>query len=236
MLWESRLILRSVPIRRLDANLQPEFASSGCLVDFRGRRILLTAEHAVRKGGNWAIEVGYMPGRGTEFSKIGPLNFVAQLRIGLSRARTIDLAYAEVPRHVKPLFQDFDTKTGKLRFERPRVILRSKLDQRPRREGKYGFAGYVRLKRNKAVLEGFLKVETGLRFERSLKTMDRYRLPHGHPGHMDYFGCSGAPLLDRAGHLVGLVVGGHMRSNAIYAVPLAKYRSAIGLGLGLPPS
>lgn len=233
MLFESRLLARSIPLRRLGAGHQADGGSSGCLVDFRGRRVLLTVAHSVRNGGNWAIEVGYVPGMGTKLFQIGALNFVVQFRVGGSHGTTLDLAYAPVPRHVRPLVQDLDPRTGLVRHERPRIIIRSKLDQIPRPGAEYGFAGYVKLRKNPVELMGELKVETGLRFERSLKTKDRYRLSHPHPGHSDYYGCSGAPVLDRASHLVGLVVGGHQGSDAIYAIPLAKYRSAIALGLGI---
>lgn len=60
-----RLFLSSVQLNCLDSEMKPKGFASGCFIDYRGRKILLTVSHAVGNQGNWAIQLKYVPNKGT---------------------------------------------------------------------------------------------------------------------------------------------------------------------------
>lgn len=73
---QSKLEVSSVPLAKLnDANL-PEGFASGCLMDYYGRRLLLTVAHAAREGPPLALALGWDAGRRrVNLWQLGGLNF-----------------------------------------------------------------------------------------------------------------------------------------------------------------
>jgi hypothetical protein len=53
--FEKRLWLSSVPLVRLNDQQIPTSVASGCLIDYCGKRILLTVSQATGDQKNWAI-------------------------------------------------------------------------------------------------------------------------------------------------------------------------------------
>jgi hypothetical protein len=75
--YEKYLILSSVPIRQLNEELIPQAFASACLIDYKGKRILLTVGHATGDMKNWAAEVKFEPDRGeTKLYQLGSMNFL----------------------------------------------------------------------------------------------------------------------------------------------------------------
>jgi hypothetical protein len=60
----NQLPLSSVQLNLLNATRIPVEFASGCLIDYHGKRILLTVAHATGNQGNWAVQVRYVPGQG----------------------------------------------------------------------------------------------------------------------------------------------------------------------------
>src|SRR5437868_2143477 len=94
--WKELLSRCRVALRQLGPAREVLSVASACMLMFKGRRILLTVQHAVKNQGNWAIEVAYRPPNGTQLYQLGPMNFFVRVSPG-KRSKHIDLAYAELP-------------------------------------------------------------------------------------------------------------------------------------------
>ena len=146
--WETLLLLSSVPLRKLDEKGNAVGSASGCLIHFKGHRLLLMAEHSIHEGGRWAMEVRYCPSKGTELFGIPQPHLFAgidiqgppQSGLAISSSRTIDLAYAEVPIDVRPLFQELNAN-GEVFGQYERAIFASGLETPAAPAIKYGFSG-----------------------------------------------------------------------------------------------
>jgi hypothetical protein len=232
--WEALLLLASVPLRELGADLRPIDAGSGCLVEYRGRRLLLTVAHVTGNYGRWAIEVRPGPPGTIQLYQIGQLNYVAELVLedllnldddGIERRR-VDLAYTEVPKDVRPLHLVFDGRT-KIQ-EHEREVLVTDLSARPRSDGLYGFSGQADVDAVGNEVHSDVRLETHLRFTEQIGGEYIFELGHPNPGGRFYKGCSGAPVLSREGDLVGLLIGRTTDiPERLRVVSLADYRSAI---------
>ncbi|MFT5258379.1 MAG: hypothetical protein ACI9J2_000336 [Saprospiraceae bacterium] len=56
---ELTLLKSSAPLCRIDRENNPSSFSSGCMIDYFGRRMLLTVEHATSDFGRWAIQLHF---------------------------------------------------------------------------------------------------------------------------------------------------------------------------------
>ena len=77
-----------------------------------------------------------------------------------------------------------------------------------------------------------LKRYDGLIYLRTEEDRHFFKLPIEHPGHLEFKGCSGAPILNSAGMPVALVCGGDTERNEIYGVSLSHYRSVVDILVG----
>ena len=104
--WLEWVLLTSIPLRRYAPDETPIGIASGCMVDYRCRRFILTAAHAVKLGASdWAIELGYVDGKGTEFFRPSFFLYLAEMTRGIAAINEIDYCYAEVPVDIEPTFQ-----------------------------------------------------------------------------------------------------------------------------------
>lgn len=81
----------SVPLRRVESDGSPSGAGSGFLIDYGGRRILLTVSHVTKDESNWAIELEYHPGNGTRMYRLGSLNLLKRYNINDSTSKKLIL-------------------------------------------------------------------------------------------------------------------------------------------------
>jgi hypothetical protein len=165
--------------------------------------------------------------------RLGPLNFLVRLSGG--NVEPVDLALVNVPDDFAPLWQHITPLNG-IELELPRSILATSLLDTPATGVRYGFAGIVHVERTDGALYGDSKCENDLTFVMEDDIWYHFALNHPHPGDNEYKGCSGAPVMDAGGNLVALLVGRSLVvPDGIRAVPLARYRAAIDLSLGLDP-
>lgn len=226
------LALSSVPLRRINDELLPTGIASGCLIDYRGARILLTAAHGVTDGHRWGIEVRWIPDRGTQIYGLGAMNLLLSLQRGATGPKEIDFAYASIPKDVWPVYQEIEAP-GKLLREIPVTIHQITFDESPNKESAYGFCGNVLPQIEKHPGATFLACErriySGLTYDRSDGEFHVFKLPMAHPGHEHFQGCSGAPVMDQIGRVVGLVCHGDKDADEIWAISLGRYRAALDI-------
>lgn len=229
--FEARLFLSSVQLVRVGEGKTPNGIASGALIDYEEKRLLLTVEHATGDQGEWAMQLRYVPGRGSELYRLGPMNFLKKFSLKTGSAKTIDFAYVDVPDTIRPLRQEVDPATCEIGRELPITIHRPKLTDIPVAGESYGFCGMVSpvLENHvdRVFFEGQIRIYNDLKFLRTEDDFHYFSLPFAHPGHEHFQGCSGAPVLGSNGALVGLLCGGCVKTNEIRVLSLSAYKVAI---------
>ncbi len=225
--WLRWVLVTSIPLRRLDVQKLPIGLACGCLIDYFGRRFLLTVQHAVNKSSNdWVVLLGYDHTKRMEFFRPNSFNYVAEMTRGSSSIRDIDFCYTEVGTDLLPVYQHA-TPLGGITDERPCHVFASDLTNLPSTDGIYAFAGHVKpFLHGEDALVTEMNVYPGLRYTHSEAEYHVFRLPVPHPGHEQFKGCSGAPIVDRNGNVVALVCNGDASANTIRGVSLARYKFA----------
>jgi hypothetical protein len=233
--FSTRLYLSSVQLNRLDDMQKPAGFASGCLIDYFGKRVLLTVAHAAGKQGNWAMQVKYVPGMGTQNQPLGSMHFLAKASLTDPTLREVDFSYAEIPATVLPYRQEIESKDVITR-EAPITVHRTTLEDNPHSASTYGFCGMV-LGRHEIhfgdlYVGGEIRVYPGLAYSRTEGDYHVFTLPFKHPGHEHFEGCSGAPVLSESGELVGLVCHGVVEKDEIWAISVSGYRVALHILAG----
>lgn len=208
----------------------------GCMADYRGSRLLLTVEHTTGSG-SWAIQVKAEPSQlSTRLYALGDtLNFLAEVSLTTGKQRQIDFAYAKVPPHMEAVRQDISEQMKVLR-EWPVTVFALDFEIEPTADDEFGFSGLVKGQLEKHPMVTFfateLKVYDGLKYLRTDNDLHVFKLPFIHPGHPEFKGCSGAPILNGAGQPIALLHGGCEKTNEIYGVSLKKYRTPVDILIG----
>jgi len=223
--WLEWVKITSFPLRRLGSTGTPVEFASGCLIDYRGRRFLLSVQHAIaQQSKDWIVDLG-QSSKGTEYYKPSSFNYLAELTRGISSLRNIDFCYAEVPADLTGVYQHA-TPRGAF-DERPRHIFQSNLDDSPTINGTYAFSGEIKPEQHTPEIMAFEKhVYPGLRYQRTEGDFHVFKLPVEHPGHEHFRACSGAPIVDKNRKVVALVCCGSVEEGTISGVSLARYKFA----------
>jgi hypothetical protein len=251
--WERQLLLSSIPLKCLSSDGEIVGRASGCLIDYHGHRLILSAAHATVNPGIWCIELEFEPGKGQAYYPLDSLNFlgkistqdlVGALKSGrlqeLSR-ELVDFCYQLVPKGIESYYEEFDTG-GQVLRRFARTVFESQLDELPGKGVKYGFSGISRVEDlpDPRSPTGRVLVPTQVVcgvLSHLESNQDRYyfALPGEHPGHDEFRGCSGAPIVSEKGELVALLVGSRPDDEAICGLPLRTFKTAIDIEVGRVP-
>jgi hypothetical protein len=224
--WLNHVKVCSVPLRRIAASGLPDNVASGCIVNYKGCKFVLSVSHATGNGDNWAAEVRHDRERGTELYRFGTTNFLREFNISTGEHTEVDFSYSEVEQDFESWFQVLDM-SGAVLYEERRVEF-DFARHTPDPEETYAFSGQIGTEIHAPeLLVSEMTVYPGLRYERTDGGYHIFRLPVAHPGHEAFKGCSGAPILDTQNRVVGLVCSGSIPDNTITAVSLARYGAAL---------
>ena len=227
--WIRLLQLSCIPLRKLDDSLMPIGLASGCLIDYLGKRIILSVLHATRRDASWAIQIKFERGIGTEIYRPGLFNYVGEMTLGVSEIREIDFSFAKVANDVVPYFQELTMRGEKL-SEVPRKIFAPAFDVLPSKDATYGFSGETMPEMHGShTLATEHLICHSLKYVESKNGYHVFKLPVDHPGHKYLKGCSGAPIIDTKGNIVALVCRGDISENTITGVSLNKYKFALDM-------
>lgn len=229
--YENILKLSSIPLRKLNSHLMPVSMASGCLIEYEGKKILLTVQHATGDFGDWAAEIRLDSQKGMEMHRLGAMNFLKMVSLTTLRSEDVDFAYTTVPVHINPVFQKVD-QSGNILSEIPRHICDPIFKSEPDRNESFGFSGHILPSRLNNFLLTDLAIYTELKYKGVQEDYYVFELPFQHPGHKYFKGCSGAPIIDTKGKLVALVCSGDEDKNLIYGISLRKYEIAIDATYG----
>lgn len=222
------LQLSSIPLRQIGITGMPINFASGCLINYGGKRVLLTVSHATDNNGAWALEVSSNDMVGTKLWKLGTMNFLDSLNLETGEKEKIDFSYVLVPDDINPSFHILD-ENFKIQKTIPRIIKTLNFDIAPSTEKKYGFAGNTMFKPNGFILESISRVVVDLKYIGMEGPLFKFKLPIKHPGHAYFKGTSGAPIMDEEGNVIALVSKGCVKEDVIYGIPLSHYKIPIDI-------
>lgn len=232
---ELSILKSSVPLLRIDDKNNPTSSASGCLVDYCEHRVLLTVEHATGDSGRWAIQLHFEKGKGTQLYGLGAMMFLESVSTKTGESKTVDFSYVEVPKDTQPFRQEINEK-GDVDQEYPIMVFPIDFRLEPKKEDKFGFAGLVKNQLENhptaTFLTSELKIYDDLNYLRTDGDTHVFQLPFNHPGHPEFRGCSGAPVLNSSGMPIALLTGGCIKKNEIYGVSLKQYRTPIDILVG----
>jgi len=222
--WLNRILLSSIPLRKVDSQMLPVGIASGCLIDYLGTRIVLSVFHATKRDGNWAVEVKYEPGKGTQLYCPGGFHHLGLMKLGSAKIGEVDFSYREVSSDLISYYQEI-TPSGRVISEKEREVFQPDFYVQPDANEIYGFAGQVMPEMHgTTALVTEMRVYPGLKFVGTEDSYHVFELPVPHPGHEHFQGCSGAPIIDTKGNIVALVCHGDIDRNAILGISLSKYK------------
>jgi hypothetical protein len=238
----STLQTSSVRLMRLDGNGVPRGGGSGCLLDCRGTKFLLTVSHLSDKG-QLSLALRWDPDKRQnqvrylkDFRTIAVAKFDPGSEFKDFTSKEMDFGYQKFPFDDEPLFQELDPNgSGKVLSSRPCTIWKEDAIQAPNTEDFYGFAGHTKTQlfrppgkpADVTYVAGEFRICYPFKFIREELGLYLFAAPIPHPGHEYFAGCSGAPIVDMQGHVVALVSGGFGNENVtvIVAFPLEPYKA-----------
>lgn len=229
--WISKIILSSIPLRQLNEMRKPIGFASGCLIDYCGKRLVLTVAHATGNNENWGIEVKSVTNVGTQVYQIGAMMFLTVGNLDTDKIKDVDFSYATVPSDLQPFYHEINEK-GQVVNQIPREILSIDFDLKPNKGKKYGFFGQSNFSTDNWYMFSQSKLVLDLKFVGIEDDYYKFKLPMKHLGH-DYFrGISGAPIIDSDGNTVALVCHGDYEEDIIYGIAINKYQSGLDIEVG----
>lgn len=225
--WRDWLLLTSIPLVQIGENGQALAFGSGTMLDFEGRRFLVTAGHVAKidsKG--WAIVVQQHPDGRLEYYKPNAFVHVGEGRRSNSSLRMLDLCVAQVRADLETWYE-FRTPRG-LFDKRPHHIFNAAMLSEPDQHQIYGFSGRVRTEMHSPQsCASEMTVFPGLTYLRTEAEEQVFSLPVPHPGHEAFRGSSGSPMCDFSRRLVSIVVSGSEDENTIRGVAIERVLPAL---------
>jgi hypothetical protein len=223
-------------MKKLDNRMLPTGMASGCIIQFQNEIWLLSVFHAVGED-NWGIEIEFNKEK-KNMLMLYPLSgfsFLKSINIKTLKIDDVDFAFrklTEKEQSYLPLkFQEISLD-GKINNSVDKHIVETNLNVKPTDNHIYGFAGLVQGKymenEGQITLQQSYTIETDLIYNSELDNgIYVFTLNKTHPGHEYYQGCSGAPIIDKEGNIVSLLIGGDIEKNEIYGINLNTYKIAI---------
>jgi hypothetical protein len=218
--WRDWLLLTSIPLVQGGEDGQPLVFGSGTMIDHKGRRFLVTAEHVVKLNSKgWAIVVQQHADGRLEYYRPAAFVHVGEGRQSDTPSRLLDLCVAQVAPNLETWYEH---RTPRGLFDkRPHYVFEASKFIAPDREQLYGFSGRVRAERHSPeIYASEMTVFPGLSYGQSEKEEHIFSLPVPHAGHDAFRGSSGSPMCDFSRNLVGIVVGGDELTNTIRTVDI----------------
>lgn len=224
MKWQDLIKYSSVQLRKFDENGKPCGFGSGCLLDFKKRRFLLTVFHVAQKSSTWSAQIQYNDEvQQLEVLFLNEFCYIADFAKDGKSIKEVEFSFHPVRPDFTCYYHNRTYEGKTLEFvERPVFNIESIGE--PDKETYYGFSGDIQpiYIPHLNAFETTQHIYHGLRYDRLENDMHYFKLPEEHPGHDLFKGCSGAPIIGEDGKVVSLVSGGCTEKNEIYGCNIQK--------------
>jgi hypothetical protein len=226
--WMEWVQITSIPLHREDEAGAVVAGAIGCLIDYRGRRFLLSAHHAMQ-GERWFIVIGFDATAGQfEVYRPSAIVRVAETEKNWVNFRDLDFCFAEIANDVTSIFEH-RTPFGVFSEARPRHVFQTDLTTVPNPESTYAFSGQIEGERHGPDWVSVHVTYPGLKYLRTERELHVFSLPVPHPGHVAFKGCSGAPIVDTEKRAVALLLSGNEENNTVSGISLAYLKTTLDL-------
>lgn len=224
MNWKDLIKYSSVQLRKLDAQGFPCSIGSGCLLDFKEHRLLITVFHVAEKSSKWCAQVKFNEERQeTEVLFLNEFSFIGDFSADKKNIVDVEFSFHPVKPDFKCYFHNRNWCGETLEITERPVINASEISA-PNKLTAYGFSGDIRPElipdQNSFITDHH--IYHGLKYDRTENDLHYFKMPEEHPGHDFFKGCSGSPIIGEDGKVVSLVSGGSLKTNEIYGNNLSK--------------
>lgn len=228
------------------STIEPTSFGSGCIVNYQDRSFLLTVAHVTDKDKAACIVTNQPPegGLASKLYSVGPLCYFDEYTLpenihemevqnfeelqAQSSGGRLDIAFCELKEKVKCIQPELDF--GEFNIHRGcKVHLNLDLAGDPDESKRYGFFGTVRHQNTGAAIRCEPTFKCDLRYEGTYREYHLFRAPEIIKDADDYRGCSGAPILEDTGKLVGLLSSVNVNSTMINVFPISKCKELLDL-------
>lgn len=225
--WRDWLLLTSIPLVHVGEGEQVLAFGSGTMIDYEGRRFLVTAGHvATIDSKGWSIVVQQHADGRLEYYKPHAFIHVGEGRRSTASLRLLDMCVAEVAADLETWYE-FRTPRG-LFDKRPHHVFDLAALAAPEQDQIYGFSGRVRTEMHAPhAFAAEMTVFPGLSYLRTEAEEHVFSLPVSHPGHKAFHGSSGSPMCDFSRRLVSIVVGGNRDDSSVRGVAIQRILPAL---------
>ncbi|NGZ88631.1 hypothetical protein [Duganella aceris] len=225
--WRDWLLLTSIPLVHIGEREEVLAFGSGTMLDFEGRRFLVTAGHvATIDSKGWAIVVQQHSDGRLEFYRPNAFVHIGEGRRSTSSLRLLDLCVAQVAANLETWYE-FRTPHG-LFDKRPHHVFEAATLACPEQDQIYGFSGRVRTEMHApGVFASEMTVFPGLSYLRTEQEEHVFSLPVAHPGHDAFHGSSGSPVCDFSRRLLSIMVRGNAEDSTVRGVAVERVLPAL---------
>lgn len=222
-------------LTRLDeVDHSPVGIASGFFVSLDGSTYLISAGHALEKGG-WVIETDLVVESECLTACI-PVNgawIIKRFTFGESELEGVDVSWAKIDLEAFQKSVAGNKAISGKPFEF--MTYQGPFGQNPELQTPCIYASQNRVLIHEALGKRFLEREPSHELEMEFTGR---RTQHGlfvfsvpeHKGHSHYKGASGAPIVDATGQIIAILVGGCDSSNELYGYPLYDVPNLIRIG------
>ena len=233
---EELMVLSSIQLFGADPNhIKPELFGTGFILNHREKFYFVSVFHNI-KYRDLAIylETNLPPENGTvplvpiggfvyfdllKVAKDAKANeLVAELEKGGER---IDITFAKLEKLPELLQPEMDFKFMKIEKD-GKMYLKSESIGEPNKSETYGFFGKIKHKYDGVYLKMTPTLKNNLKYHNTSKEFYRFKAPQLIKTKDEYEGCSGAPILDSNGRLVGLACKVKTGSLLVYGFSMKE--------------
>ena len=245
------IVKASYPLYVVDPEtIEPDSFGSGCIVNYQERSFLLSVRHVIdQRDKIVCIQTNQPPKEGLQsiLHHVGPLCYFDEYRLPenihdmefqkleeLQKKSDIesdlDIAFCEIKDNVECIQPEWHF--GEFRIHRGHKIhLNLDLADDPCESRIYGFSGTVRSQVEPAVIRSEPTLKFGLNYQCTVGKYHLFRAPDIIRDPSDYRGCSGAPILEDTGKLIGLVTSINKCSGMIFGFSILECKNLLDRSL-----
>ena len=249
----NRIVKASYPLYVVDPEtIEPDSFGSGCIVNYHGRSFLLSVRHVTdQKDKIVCIQTNQLSEEGLQsiLYNVGPLchfdeyrlpenihdmefQSIEELQAKSNKEPDLDIAFCEIRDNVECIQPELHF--GGFRIHRGhKMHLNLDFAGDPCESRIYGFSGTVRPQVEPAVIRSEPTLKFGLNYQCTVGKYHLFRAPEIIRDTGDYRGCSGAPILEDTGKLIGIVTSINKCSSMIFGFSILECKNLLDRSLEL---